>query len=172
MFDDTGCILNLFVCAMREAFASDSIQPPDGGGSSEVRVFAGDAIPLSAWDAHAEGCGCGEPFLWVRLTRRYRSAQFPTPYVGPSPCGTPVVLAVEVGVGRCAVVGAQPSWDDYDREAEVSLDDSWRIELALCTAVKRVGKNGCGTQGAVDNVVPYGPEGGVIAWLGTAYVQI
>jgi hypothetical protein len=170
--NDVDCILNELIAALREAFDPNSTHPPIGGGTTDVRLFAGDAIPLSAWDAHREGSDCSNPFLWVRLVRRYRTQQFPSPYVGPAPCGAAAVIAVEIGVGRCAVVDAEPSWQDYADEAEVSIDDSWRIDLALCRAMGKVAQQECGLQTAIDSVVPYGPEGGVIAWIGTGYVQL
>lgn len=169
---DVDCILNELVSALKEAFDPNSGNPPLGGGTTDVRLFAGDGIPLAAWDAHAEGEGCDHPFLWVRLIRRYRTRDFPAPYVGPAPCGSPSAIAVEIGVGRCAVVEAEPSWEDYANEAEISIDDSWRIDLALCRAMSKVEHKECGLSTAIDVVVPYGPEGGVIAWIGTAYVQL
>ncbi|UYP17714.1 hypothetical protein OED52_13640 [Rhodococcus sp. Z13] len=170
--NDVDCVINELITALREAFDPNSACPPLGGGTKHVRVFAGDAIPLSAWDAHRDGEGCDQPFVWVRLVRRYRTQQFPAPFVGPAPCGLPKAVAIEIGVGRCAVVDTEPAWEDYANEAEISIDDSWRIDLALCRAMGRIERKECGTATAIDAVVPYGPEGGVIAQIGTAYVQL
>lgn len=177
MSDSSSCVINHLIAAMKEAFDPNSSNPPDGGGSEVVRLFAGEAIPLAAWNAHAAESRnnrgeCGDPFLWVRLTRRFRTQTFPAQFVGPAPCGLPVVLALEVGVGRCAIVDLEPTWDDYANEAEISIDDSWRIELALCRALSKALEDECATNTAVEAIVPYGPEGGVIAWMGTAYVQL
>lgn len=173
MGDPVSCTLNAVVTAMREVFAADASVPPLGGGTSKVRVFAGDAAPLSAWDAHRDDCNCTEPFLWVRLMRRYRSKTFPSPYVGPDPCPVPVVAAIEIGVGRCASMSLEGcSWTEYENEAEISLDDSWRIELALCRAGNLMKRSGCADLTASDAVIPYGPEGGVVAWIGTLYAQV
>lgn len=169
---DVDCILNELISALREAFDPDSSLPPIGGGTTNVRLFAGDAVPLAAWDAHNADESCDHPFIWVRLVRRYRTQQFPAPYVGPAPCGMPSAVAIEVGVGRCAVVDAEPSWEQYANEAEISIDDSWRIDLALCRAMSKIEANECGLSTAIDSVVPYGPDGGVIAWIGTGYVQL
>src|SRR5687767_3156023 len=130
------CILNQAICAMREAFDPASTYPPLGGGSTVVRAFAGDATPLAAVDMHINDTECGQaPFLWVRLARRYRSHSFPTPYVGKDGCAAQIVAAVEVGVARCAVISTdQVDWNALAEEAEISLDDSGRIELALCRA--------------------------------------
>lgn len=165
-------VVNTVMAAVREAFDPASEFPPVGGGSTTVRFFGGDGLPIEAWDAHADGTDCGDPFLWVRLARRYRTTAFPTPSLAPSPCGSPVALVIEVGVGRCAVVGAQPTWEDYETEAEISLDDSWRVELALCRAASVLTSSLRADNTAIDAVVPYGPEGGVIAWLGSLYVQL
>lgn len=173
IIDGASCVVNHMICALREAFDPESSQPPLGGGSTTVRFFAGDAVPTAAWDAHADQCNCGEPFLWVRLIRRYRSQQFPTPFVGPSPCDTPVVVAVEIGAARCAVVDVEPTWEQYAEEAEISADDSWRMELALCRAMSKIkADDDCGDLTAQDSILPYGPEGGILAWLATAYVQL
>lgn len=168
------CILNAVICAMREAFDPNSSYPPLGGGSTAVRVFAGDAAPMSAVDLHINECGCNaDPFLWVRLTRRYRSKVFPSPYVGADGCTTQIAIAVEVGVGRCAVMSAEGGeWKELAEEAEISLDDSGRIELALCRAQTLMQAKGCSDMQAVDTIAPFGPEGGVIGWTGTIYAAV
>lgn len=170
--DPASEIVNAFIRAMKLAFRPDDPYcPPTGGGNTEVRFFAGMAPPTDAWDAHSDGGeGCDEPFLWVRLMRRYRSNNFPAPSASTEACSAPVVVAVEVGVGRCAVTDAEPTWEQYAREAEVSLDDSWRIELALCSAagILRAQSRTVG----IDTIEPYGPEGGIIGHTGAAYVQL
>lgn len=168
------CILTQTMCAMREAFDPNSEYPPLGGGSTTVRAFAGEATPLAAVDMHIADAGCGNvPFLWVRLVRRYRTQTFPAPYVGPS-CAVQEVAAVEIGVARCAVIqtGDGTDWAALAAEAEVSLDDSGRIELALCRASALMTKEKCSDMQAVDAVVPYGPDGGIIAWTGTLYAAV
>lgn len=167
--DPASEVVNKFVLALQVAFDPESECPPDGGGTTVVRFFAGDGAPLAAWDAHSQGGECKTPFLWVRVKSRFRSLHFPAPTVDVYPCALPRVLAVEIGVGRCAVVGAEPSWEDYATEAEVSLDDSWRIEKALCMAASALRATDHAV--SVDTVTPYGPEGGVIAWTAAAYVE-
>lgn len=169
------CILNKVICAMRAAFDPASGYPPLGGGTTTVRPFAGDATPLAAVDLHINDFGCGaDPFLWVRLARRYRSQNFPQPYLGADGCRSQVVIAVEVGVARCAVIAAGdgPDWKALEEEAEISLDDSGRIELALCHASSLMIESKCSDMQAIDAVVPYGPDGGVIAWTGTLYAAV
>lgn len=168
--DAASDIINVFIRALAEAFDPDSDCPPDGGGSNTVRFFAGEGAPLAAWNSHATGDGCEHPFLWVRAIRRYRSKVFPTPTVEHNPCRLPRVIAVEIGVARCAVVELEPDWDDYAREAEISLDDSYRIELALCRAATLLGR--AGVMVATDTIAAFGPEGGVVAWTGIAYATI
>lgn len=157
--------------ALREVFSPASLDPPLGGGTDQVWFFAGDGTPLAAFDAFSQGCDCAQPFVWARLVRRYRSETFPAPFVGPTACQLPVVLQIEIGAARCALVG-DVELSAYEDEAEISLDDSWRIELALCRIVGRIKQGDCGEQAATDMVVPYGPEGGVRAWTGTAYIQL
>src|SRR5215471_438222 len=168
------CIVNQVICAMREVFDPGSAQPPLGGGTTTVRAFAGDATPLSAVDLHISDSGCNSPFLWVRLARRYRSQTFPTPYLGPDGCRSQNVVAVECGVARCAAISTDggPDWQALAEEAEIGLDDSGRIELALCRAAALMSSKGCSDVQAVDAVVPYGPEGGVVAWTGNLYAAV
>jgi hypothetical protein len=166
--DTASEVINAFIVAMREAFDPESVCPPDGGGSTDVRFFAGDAAPAAAWDAHADGAGCSQPFLWVRVVQRYRSKEFPAPMV-VTDCDLPRVMEVEVGVARCAVTDEQPTWEQYTDEANVSLDDSWRIEKALCRVRGLLNKNDYRV--GAGSITPYGPEGGLIAWSGVAFVQ-
>lgn len=175
LHDGAECIINNSITALREVFDPGSEYPPIGGGSTVVRFFAGDAAPLSAVDMHINDpeCGCDRPFLWVRMMRRYRSRMFPQPYVGDDPCGSPRVIAVELGVARCAAVFADDcDWSSYEQEAETSLDDSHRIELALCRAVSLMKKSQCSDMVATDSILPFGPEGGVYAWIGTLYARV
>lgn len=168
--DPASAIVSAYMTALAEAFDPASACPPDGGGSTTVRFFGGDAIPMAAWNAHTSGGeDCGAPFLWVRVIRRFRSSVFPAQEISVDSCGLPRVIALEIGVGRCAVVDVSPTWDEYAREAEVSLDDSWRIELALCRASGVV--RSLGYSAGTGEVSPFGPDGGVTAWMGEAYVQ-
>ncbi|MCV6982093.1 hypothetical protein H7I53_17910 [Mycolicibacterium pulveris] len=158
---------------MRQAFKPDGECPPVGGGSETVRFFAGDDGVLAYWDPN--GRGCEDPFLWVRLWRRYRSSSkaFPAAVVANRNCrnkDTFAVVEVEIGVGRCASTEVNPKWSVLETEAEVSLDDSWRIETALRTAACRLQSETRAV--ATDTVAASGPEGGLIAWTGVAYVQI
>jgi hypothetical protein len=53
------------------------------------------------------------------------------------------------------------------------MDASWRLEMALRNAACRL-KNSGGDEDRLvgtDTVVPYGPEGGVIAWTGMLYAS-
>lgn len=158
--------------AMRAAFTPDSSNPPVGGGSDVVRLFAADGVPLYAFLPHREGTDCAEPFLWVRLVSRYRTDPPPAPVVRASSCSLPVGITVEAGVGRCAAMDLEPSWEDYAREAEVSMDDSWRVELALCMASGTVARDSTAKASAIDVIVPVGPEGGIFAWTGTIHFQL
>lgn len=163
-------IIAAAVEALTDAFTG-SMCPPLVGNVGVVRFFAGDAPPMAAWDTHATG-GCDTPFVWVRAMRRYRSQEFPSPTIDTSPCRNDLtrVMPVEFGVGWCAVVDQEPSWAEYQAEAYQSLDVSRRIEIALCkaAAILTVDKNRLiGT----DTIVPYGPEGGVIAWTSVLYAS-
>lgn len=168
--DPASEVVDAFTAAMVEAFDPASACPPVGGGSTVVRFFAGDGA-LPAWDPDTSR---EDMFLWVRLDRRYRSrsADFPTAFVADSECRNSAVfhvLAIEVGVARCTSMEDGCNWDQLAREAEISLDDSWRIEKVLSKLACRLRSKTRAV--ATDTIAPIGPEGGIIAWTGMAYVQ-
>lgn len=171
--DPASDIVDEFLTAMRQAFNPESDCPPDGGGSTEVRFFAGDdARPAALIPV---GPKCKTPLLWVRVDHRHRStaATFPDAFKGnTSGCagGLFSVLALEVGVGRCVTTEVSPKFDTTEREATISLDDSWRIDRVLCVAAGRLRSPSRAV--ATDTVAPFGPDGGVVAWTGLAYVQL
>ena len=169
--DPASEIVSAVMEALRAAFDPASECPPVGGGKDAVvRFFGGDGIPMAAWNAHTNDEGCDYPFLWVRVLRRYRTNNLPTPTIDTTACGLSRAIALEMGVGRCATVEVDPTWQEYAAEAEISLDDSWRIEQALCYA-GTLCRNKLGYASATDQITPYGPEGGVVAWMGTIYVE-
>jgi hypothetical protein len=63
-------------------------------------------------------------------------------------------------------------WTAYESEAEISLDDSARLELAMCRAAALMKAANCSDMVALDIVTPFGPDGGVIAWTGTLYARV
>ena len=169
--DPASEIVSAVMEALRAAFDPNSECPPVGGGKDAVvRFFGGDGIPMAAWNAHTVGEGCDHPFLWVRVLRRYRTNNLPTPVIDTTACGLSRAIALEIGVGRCATVEVDPTWQEYAAEAEISLDDSWRIEQALCYAGSLC-RSKLGYASATDQITPYGPDGGVVAWMGTIYVE-
>lgn len=167
--DPASGVVNAFIDALRVVFNPDQVCPPDGGGTTTVRFFAAEGPPIEVWNAHNNGCR--EPFVWVRVVTRYRSLSFPSPAVDSNSCGLPRVVVIEVGIARCSVTGDRVKWTEYAREAEISLDDSWRIEQALCVAATAL-RDKEFTAVGTDSITPYGPEGGIYAWSALAYVQI
>lgn len=182
MFPDPAeCAINGLIAAMREAFRPDSPMPPLGGGSANVRFFAGEKMPIEYWEFHRAGqdpeSPCSEPLLWVRLLRRYRTQSFPAPYVGPDGCAAQLAVVLEAGVGRCAAaVQEECDFDSIAAEAETGRDDSRRIEVALCQLTKWARKTApgtdCITATAAADVQPYGPNGGVVGSIGIIYVAL
>ena len=163
MADPAAHVVATVMQAVRDAFA------PETGNPYPVRFFAGDGPALAAWDSHASQ-SCDIPFLWVLAQRRYRSQTFPAPTIDTTQCGLSRVIQLQVGVGRCVDVSELPSWDTYQAEAIRSLGDSYRIELALCRAAKLLA--GDGIEVGTDTLLPYGPEGGVVAWTGVIYASL
>lgn len=155
---------------LRQGFDPDSLCPPVGGGSTDVKFFVGAGAPLSAFDANIDGNGgeCPEPFLWVRLDSRFNTQSFPNEALCPDPCNQIEVIVLELGAARCTQLTAEVDWAVLKKEAEISLDDSWRLNRILRAASGRVQK--MGYQAATDSLVVYGPEGGVTAWSGMLYI--
>lgn len=169
--DPALAITDALAAALTDSFTGTQC-PPLVGNVEAVRFFAGDGAPLAAWDSHTSNAGCDAPFVWVRATSRYRSREFPAPTIDMNPCGdTTRVLAVEIGVGWCAVIDQEPTWDQYAEEAATAMDAAWRMEMALCRASADLRLNDEGRLVGTDTLVPYGPEGGVIAWTGTLYAS-
>jgi hypothetical protein len=167
-------IVNTVIVAMRQVFDPASDCPPDGGGSTDVRFFAGDDARPAMLTPVTGAKNCKGPLLWVRAMHRHRSTveSFPEPFRGNVSCTVKPfnVLAVEIGVARCTNTDAVPKWETLETEADVSLDDSWRIERALCLVTGRLGSKTRAV--ATDSVAPFGPDGGTVAWTGQAYVQL
>lgn len=143
--------------------------PPDLTEIPPIRFFAGEAAPSSAFDAITNNPGCDVPFIWVRLSSRYKSRVFPTPATGSVDCDLLNVAALEVGVAWCAITEQYPTVQQYATEAETSLDHSWRLEKALCKLMKIAGAKN--RLVSIDTIAPYGPEGGILAWSTTAFIS-
>lgn len=181
MYDPLSCAVDHVTYAMKVAFDPDSQDPPLGGGTTDVKFFHADGAPIAWFNAHLGDSECdgAAPFLWVRVVSRYLTSNFPTPEALAA-CGS-AAAEIEIGIARCSYL-SEHGEVDFDRlrgEANISLDDSRRLEKALCLAAGRI-TNGvpsqnieaCGDQTARDIVQPWGPEGGVVAWITSLYVQL
>lgn len=175
--DPAADVIAAYSQGMREAFDPAGSCPPVSG-STDVRFVAGESVTLDPFDKwHKTKGKCAAPMLWVRLARRYRTkpGSFPAPMLdnGGRCDALPEVIALEIGVARCSVVlNDRSTWDDYEREAQQSLDDSWRIKLALCKGAGYARAGHPERLTASDVINPAGPDGGVIAWISTAYIQL
>lgn len=163
--------IGIVMDALADVFDPAGPEPPSEG-STDVHFFAGEG-PVEA--LYIPSPSCTEPFLWVRMARRYRTRGIPEIAIEQQPCALPRAVAVEIGVGRCAVAELNDAgivtttWAEYDAEGMASLDDSWRIEGALCLAAKRLMDADYAV--VTEEVIPVGPEGGLIAWTGMIHIQ-
>lgn len=158
--DRASAAVTTVMNSLRDVYAPDADCPPLGGSTTKVSFFAGDAALIDEVD-------CSSPLLWVRLSSRHRSEVFPEPTVERSPCGSLDVIVVEVGVARCADM--DPNAATRATEAEISLDDTWRLAKAMCLASIRLGSD---HHVGTDSISPYGPEGGIIAWTSTMFISV
>ena len=160
--DPASKVIDATIAAMKALFDPKSECPPMGGGSTTVRFYAGEGAFFDEFE-------CNQPLLWVRLNSRFRSEVFPEHAVVPTPCGAGEVITLEVGVARCSLYGGDITPKEAAKEAEISLDDTWRLN-----------KVGCTTYGILDGLHQYGqepvgawgPEGGVIAWATLLYFAL
>jgi hypothetical protein len=171
--DPASAVVNTFITALRRAFnPGDVVLAPLGGGSTTVRFFVSD--DARAYVDAGLGKNCREPFLWVRLADRYRSrlAEFPNPVRGNTSCKADIVnvATIEIGVARCTSKDGIVNFDKLEQESEITLSDSWRIEMALAEAARLL----CSPDRAftTDTVAIFGPEGGIVAVGAVAYVQL
>lgn len=168
--DPASDIISIFSTALASAYDPSSSCPPDGVTvTPAVQFFAGETAPLEAWDAHTADPGCDVPFLWIRLAGRYRTRDFPNPVTGPVDCDLPSAIEVEMGVGWCAVIDSNPTMAQYGAQAEASLIHSWRLDSARCSALTTLRQSN--HKVAIDLISPYGPEGGILAWLTSTHVS-
>jgi len=174
--DPASDVVTAYVKALRDMYDPKGPCPPVNG-SANVRTLSGAGPAAAAFEDHRRQVrDCKEPFLWVRVGRRYRAqpgGSLAQPIIDQATecMANPRVVQIEVGVGRCAVADfTKATWDDYSREFEEGLDDSWRIENVLCRAATRLRKTG--HKIGSNTIDPYGPEGAVVMWVGTAYVQL
>ena len=167
-------VVDAFIAALLKVFnptPANSAEAPLGGGTTTVRFVAGNTVPLALWDAHAQGTNCREPFVWVRVVSSFHSRAIPAATVTVGNCDLPEVLRIEIGVARCSSLGYDDGtvdWDAQRLEAEYSMDDRRRINLAMCVAKRRLKNHAV----ALDTLVPQGPDGGIYAWAGTAFVGL
>lgn len=171
-FDPALSIITVIKGVLQQVFDPNGECPPDAG-TTDVRFFAADSHALPP--VLLPGADDCNPVVWLRVDRRYRALRsaFPQAFVGDQPCNTPDavnVLAVEIGVTRCTSLEVNPDWDEIDQEALTALDDSWRIEKAMCAISGRLRTKQRAV--ATDTVAPIGPDGGVQAWTGMVYIQI
>ena len=160
--DPASAVIDAVIAAMKMVFDPKSDCPPVGGGSTTVRFYAGEG-------AYFDEIECAQPLLWVRFNSRYRSEYFPDASVVTLPCGAGEVITVEVGVARCSMMGGDITPKEVAKEAEISLDDSWRLGKLTCALNSQLGGL---HQIGQETISPWGPEGGVIAWATLLYISL
>lgn len=173
MADHAATVIGLAVAQLRRFFTPEQQVPPLGGGTDTVNIVAGEVASPPPWvgvrdddDTSCDDCG---PYLWVRLVRRWRTEEFPTEATAGG-CGLQPAITIEAGIARCHPFDPSPA--DLEEIAMVQLDDSWRIDRALCAAMREAESKGVVANTGLGAGEPFGPEGLVIAWLQTAHAQL
>jgi hypothetical protein len=169
--DPASDVIDAFKAGLLAAYDVGSACPPDGlTATPPVYFFGGESAPLEAWNAHSTDPGCDVPFLWVRFAGRYQTRRFPEPVSDVVDCDIPSAMEVEIGAGWCCVIASDAAPADYAVDAEKSLINSWRIERARCAAMATLRAKD--HKVAIDLITPYGPEGGIMAWMTLTRVSI
>ena len=160
--DPASAVIDAVIAAMKDLFDPASECPPIGGGSKTVHFFAGEG-------AYFDEIECSQPMLWVRFNSRFRTEGFPDPSVVTLPCGAGEAITVEAGVARCSQMGGDITPKEVAKEAEISMDDSWRLNKLTCALNSKLGGL---HQIGQESVSAWGPEGGVIAWATMLYIMV
>ncbi|AXK88822.1 hypothetical protein SAMN05421776_108213 [Nocardia farcinica] len=180
--DAAVTVIGLAVERLRGFFSPTAAVPPLGGGTDTVHLLAGSEVVVPYWltgdpdlQDHSSCGGCG-PYLWVRLARRWRTANWPheaatgTGSGGAVTCGTSKAVTIEAGIARCHPLDGTAQ--EMEQRAAVLWDDSWRIDAALCAAMKDAERADVAVNTGLGAGVPDGPEGLVIVWVQTAHAQL
>lgn len=174
--DNTGIVAEIIEMQLKAVWSMTGPNPPMCSGCEpRVQIFAGDHIPLDSV-GNSPGCGCGEPFLWIRFARRFHSKSFPKEDPNSSgPCGGTVGVQFEVGIARCVATGEMttaPLLSERRREAYCTFDDAWRMDKALCRAGSIAVRDNVALDYSISAGSPEGPEGGLVVWVQTIQVQL
>lgn len=150
---------------------------PFGGKIPAERVQhrVGSQVVLDGF-SDVDGTGECEGLVWLTVLRRYRTSEFPVESFESGNCSQPRAVLVQLGVARCSATmtddGGPPNPDDVHMEAIRGLDDSARLDRALCAAADLLDEQGMISGWAADAAEPVGPEGGVITWVQQAAFRL
>ena len=145
--------------ALEQSF-NDPEKAPLGGVTGPVEYRPGLLVPaLDNWGT------CS--MLWVTAGRRWRSTTFPGMTEHQTCQGQPV-LEVTVGVARCSTAfgdehGNPPSPEMLAAEMDVQEDDKDRLEIAVCSAMRRLTGDRHIANWSRGPVDVQGPDGGTVA---------
>lgn len=165
-----GCVR----ARLAEFFSPDAAVPPVGGGTETVWLLAGDSVAPPPWVGVVQDCtaDCGV-YLWVRLVTRWRTGQSQNMTASSAviaKCNQRRGITVEAGVARCHPLDG--CVEDLERLALVELDDSWRIDDALCAGLADAEAAGFATDTGLGTGDPFGPDGLVYGWTQRGYAQL
>lgn len=175
----TITVLGLVETRLLEFFHPAPTAPavaPLGGGTEVVWQLAGDVIAPPPWvgigeDDEVDPNEC-DPYLWVRLSQRWRQGQSQNMTASSAvipKCGQARGITIEAGIARCYPFDGTP--EELAQRSLVLADDSWRIDLALCAAMKDAEDNAVAKETGIGTGNPIGPDALVLTWVQSAYAQ-
>lgn len=155
---------------LRAAFCNDE-HPPVGGVTGQPQPRAGNGVPPLD---NFNDCS----LLFLNVTNRFRSNEFPNQSVSDDPCTMQKVVELQIGVARCTAVAeavgrkiALPSADTMAAEFGVQEDDADRLDWVLCRAAAKLKNDHDILSWAPEATTVLGPEGGTVAVIATAIFQ-
>lgn len=147
---------------------------PLGGAVPIERIQhrIGAEVVLDGFDGN-DDC---DALVWVSILRRYRTVDFPSEAYEIDNCRVGKAITIVVGIARCTSMmddyGNPPDPDQVAHEAVVGIDDSSRLDAALCRAGRVLEDDGRANGFALDAAEPMGPSGGIVAWVQQASFRL
>lgn len=137
-------------------------QTPAGGKVPTERIQhrAGSIVALDGFGDGVDNCG----LVWASVVK----------YEALAPCSEKQIT-LQVGCARCVHVidanGEPPSIVEHYEEAIAGIDDSIRLNAALCMAARELSDTGLITGWTMGASDVEGVEGGVLAWVQTCVLM-
>lgn len=151
-------------------FFTNTEHPPVGGVTGQPQLRSGNGIP--ALDNFDGDCA----LLFLSVTSRFRTTEFPNQTVTAVNCGTSLAVQVQIGVSRCSQAltwnGGLPDAETMAAEFDAQEDDADRLDRAFCVAAKAAQRAGVILDWTPISAEVLGPEGATVAVVAQALFHL